>query len=134
MSDTIRNAPVAGKADSMPAVAAKPVLWFEEVRRGDVGRVGGKNASLGEMVQTLEPQGIRVPPGFATTAAAYWRFVEANGLKQKMEERVDALAAGKATLAATGQAVRALFLEGAWPEELAEAIAESYRLLCKRTG
>jgi pyruvate,water dikinase len=132
--DAIRNAPVAEAAGSTPAAAAQPVLWFEEVRRGDVGRVGGKNASLGEMVQTLEPQGIRVPPGFATTAAAYWRFVEANGLKEKMQERLDALAAGKATLSATGQAVRALFLEGDWPGELAAAIAESYRLLCVRTG
>ncbi|TIP52422.1 MAG: hypothetical protein E5X56_34205, partial [Mesorhizobium sp.] len=53
-------------------------VWFEEIGRGDVGRVGGKNASLGEMVQALAPRGIRVPPGFATTAEAYWDFMQAN--------------------------------------------------------
>ena len=50
------------------------VLWFEKVGRGDVAKVGGKNASLGEMVAKLAKQGVRVPPGFATTADAYWRY------------------------------------------------------------
>ena len=52
------------------------VVWFEELRRADVPRVGGKNASLGEMVGNLATSGVKVPPGFATTADAYWRFVE----------------------------------------------------------
>lgn len=47
------------------------IAWFETLGKADVGRVGGKNASLGEMVQRLLPQGVRVPEGFATTAAAY---------------------------------------------------------------
>mgnify|MGYP001434278696 FL=1 len=63
-------------------------LWFEEITRNDVATVGGKNASLGEMVRSLGTQGIRVPPGFATTAAAYWRFVEANGLRQTIEAAI----------------------------------------------
>ena len=61
--------------------ADKLAVRFEEIGRDDVGRVGGKNASLGEMVQALAPKGIRVPPGFATTADAYWVFIEANGLQ-----------------------------------------------------
>jgi pyruvate,water dikinase len=46
------------------------IIWFEHLRRGDVARVGGKNASLGEMIQNLAPKGIAVPAGFATTADA----------------------------------------------------------------
>ena len=58
------------------------IVWFEHVGRSDVALVGGKNASLGEMVCSLGEKGIRVPPGFATTAGAYWNYVEANGLRR----------------------------------------------------
>jgi pyruvate,water dikinase len=110
------------------------ILWFEKVGRGDVARVGGKNASLGEMVANLSGKGVRVPPGFATTAEAYWRFVEANGLKQKIAQALAGLAAGKASLAETGSAIRGLFLQGEWPKETAEAITSAYAELCKRVG
>jgi len=56
------------------------ILWFEEVDSKDVGLVGGKNSSLGEMIQQLTPKGINVPTGFATTAYAYRHFVEKAGL------------------------------------------------------
>jgi pyruvate, water dikinase len=110
------------------------VLWFEKVGRGDVARVGGKNASLGEMVANLGGKGVRVPPGFATTADAYWRYVEANELKQKITAALGDLAAGKATLAETGATIRNLFLKGEWPPETAEAIRAAYAELCKRAG
>lgn len=113
---------------------ASPVAWFEELGRGDVGRVGGKNASLGEMVQALAPKGIRVPPGFATTAEAYRNYVEANGLRDKIGAQLAHLADGRATLAETGAAIRALLLHGEWPKETANAITAAYRALCKRTG
>ena len=58
------------------------VIWFEQLGKGDVPTVGGKNASLGEMVCHLTGQGVRVPDGFATTADAYWRFVKANKLEE----------------------------------------------------
>jgi pyruvate,water dikinase len=51
------------------------IVWFEQLGRGDVARVGGKNASLGEMVRNLGEKSVSVPPGFATTADAYWRFL-----------------------------------------------------------
>ena len=70
----------------MPA-AASHVVWLEDVRRDDVGRVGGKNASLGEMVSALDARGVRVPPGFATTAQAYRNYLEANGLTRKHSRR-----------------------------------------------
>jgi len=110
------------------------VLWFETLGRGDVAKVGGKNASLGEMVANLGSKGVRVPPGFATTADAYWNYVEANGLKQKITDALGKLAAGKATLAETGAAIRNMFIQGEWPPETAQAIRASYDELCKRVG
>ncbi|OJU29711.1 MAG: phosphoenolpyruvate synthase, partial [Rhizobiales bacterium 68-8] len=93
-----------------------------------------KNASLGEMVQTLSPKGIRVPPGFATTAGAYWDYVEANDLGGEIGALLAQLAEGRATLAETGREIRALILRGEWPEDAAAAIAQAYRELCERTG
>ena len=61
------------------------VRWFETLSNTDVPLVGGKNASLGEMVRTLKDQGISVPDGFATTAAAYWEFLKVNDLGGKIE-------------------------------------------------
>jgi pyruvate,water dikinase len=110
------------------------IVWFEELDRTDVARVGGKNASLGEMVRHLGARGVAVPPGFATTADAYWRFVDANGLRNTIAAALGELAAGKATLAETGQSLRRAFLRGDWPAEMTEAIAHAYRSLCERIG
>ena len=111
-----------------------PVVWFDSLARSDVARVGGKNASLGEMVQALGERGVRVPPGFATTAAAFRQFVEANGLGQVIEAALEELAAGKATLRETGQAIRRSFLRSDWPAETADAIRTAYRTLGERVG
>lgn len=100
----------------------------------DVARVGGKNASLGELLRTLAEQGVRVPPGFATTADAYRRFVQLNGLEPAIRAALAAWESGAATLAATGETIRAAFVAAAWPPELAGAIRESYARLCARTG
>ena len=70
------------KADRRQAAQPPLVIWFEQLGKGDVPTVGGKNASLGEMVCHLTRQGVRVPDGFATTADAYWRFVKANKLRR----------------------------------------------------
>ena len=111
-----------------------PVIWFERLARGDVARVGGKNASLGEMVQNLAAKGIRVPDGFATTAEAYWQFIDANRLREPITALLADLAAGKATLADTGDAIRSLILHGDWPADLAAAVGEAYAALAERTG
>ena len=110
------------------------VVRFSSLGRGDVGRVGGKNASLGEMVQALAGSGIRVPDGFATTAAAYWRFLAHNRLEGELEAALAALAAGRRTLAETGAAIRALIREGEWPEEIAADIVSAYRRLSAEAG
>ncbi len=113
---------------------AAEVAWLEELRRDDVPRVGGKNASLGEMVQTLGAQGVRVPPGFATTADAYWHYVATNDLEGTITSTLADLAAGKVTLAEAGQAIRRAFVKGEWPEVTAQAITQAYARLCQRTG
>ena len=110
------------------------VVWFEKLGRGDVSLVGGKNASLGEMVRHLGERGVRVPPGFATTAQAYWQFVDANGLRETMVDSLAALEAGHASLAEVGATIRREFLRGTWPQDIAEAIRAAYQELCRRTG
>lgn len=111
-----------------------PVVWFEELRRADVAKVGGKNSSLGEMIQTLGQQGVDVPPGFATTSDAYWNYVDENGIRETMTGLVADWVEGKATLPDTGSAVRKLFLCGSWPQATADAITAAYRELSQRSG
>jgi len=110
------------------------VRKFEDLARSDVALVGGKNSSLGELIGALSGQGIAVPSGFATTSQAYWYYVDANSIRDKMAVLVAEWQDGKATLSETGQAVRKLFLRGNWPEDAAAAIRESYRALCARAG
>lgn len=110
------------------------VASFEGLGRGDVAQVGGKNASLGEMVSNLTSRGVRVPPGFATTAAAYWRFLDTNGLRDLIAHAVADLAEGRAPLPAVGRRLREAVLAGRWPDDIAAAIVEAYRVLCGRIG
>ena len=114
--------------------ARAPVVWFEKLRRVDVARVGGKNSSLGEMIQTLQQEGVDVPRGFATTADAYWDYVDENGIRDAMVALTTDWTTGKASLAETGAAIRKLFLRGEWPRATAEAITEAYRELSRRAG
>jgi len=106
------------------------LVWLENVDRNDVARVGGKNASLGEMIRGLQSEGVSVPPGFATTSAAYWQFVEANELRAEMAQAFDDLRTGKASLAETGLRIRRAFLRGDWPAQIAIAIRNAYAQLC----
>ncbi len=116
------------------AAPAPLVVWFEQLGRGDVPLVGGKNASLGEMVCHLASEGVKVPAGFATTADAYWQFVEFNDLREVTSRLLGELGSGKASLAETGSAIRRAFQRGAWPPNLADSIASSYQELCRRSG
>ncbi len=109
--------------------ASEYVIWFKDLSRGDVGLVGGKNASLGEMVASLGGVGIRVPNGFATVADAYRQFIEANGLSDLIRDRVEAWNAGKATLHSVGAEIRSAIIAGDWPEEIEAQIRAAYRAL-----
>ncbi|PJI92074.1 phosphoenolpyruvate synthase [Yoonia maricola] len=110
------------------------VLNFTALRRGDVETVGGKNASLGEMIHALGPKGILVPPGFATTADAFRLYLTANDLDAQIGAALDALADGKATLQRTGQAIREMILSGDWPKDTEAAIIAEYSALSEAAG
>jgi pyruvate,water dikinase len=112
----------------------KHIVWFEDLRRADVPRVGGKNASLGEMVANLGPRGIKVPPGFAITADAYRNFIAANGLTETISSMLGELADAKVTLTEAGHAIRRAILRGEWPDDTARAIRRAYAELNGRAG
>jgi len=105
------------------------VLQLAELNRQDGDRVGGKNASLGEMIGNLRDSGIRVPGGFATTAAAYWRYVEANGLEKPIAEQIGQLKDDLSNLHQVGEAIRRKIREGGFPPDLEEGIRSSYRAM-----
>jgi len=110
------------------------ILWFEDFDRRDIARVGGKNASLGEMVRNLGQQGVQVPPGFALTADAYLHFIRFNQLHQIIAGAILDLQRGSASLAEVGREIRRAILKGSWPDETAAEIRAAYRDLCARTG
>ena len=111
------------------------ILWFEEVNSQDVDLVGGKNSSLGEMIQQLTPKGINVPTGFATTAYSYRHFVESAGLDAKLRELLKDLDVDNVeNLQTRGKQARQLILNTPFPEDLSHAIAVAYHRLCQRYG
>jgi pyruvate, water dikinase len=109
------------------------VLWFEDVVMSDVSLVGGKNASLGEMIQQLTPKGINVPGGFATTAYAYRHFIKQARLETKLRQLfADLNVESLSNLRSRGKQARTLILNTPFPEELNTAIIEAYSQLCQR--
>ncbi len=109
------------------------VRFLEQIGSRDVPDVGGKNASLGEMIRALATKGIDVPGGFATTARAYRLFVERNVLQDRIREQLEALSRG-APLHEVGGRIREMFLLSEWPGELAAEIRDAYAELCRRCG
>jgi pyruvate, water dikinase len=116
------------------AKAEDLIRAFKDVRRAHVAIVGGKNASLGEMSGTLQGAGIRVPDGFATTAAAYWLLLEANDLTGRLTHKLAELQDDLGNLATVGKAVRQMILEAELPPVLADAITDAYRGLARKSG
>ena len=110
----------------------KQLVWLEEVGSQDVSQVGGKNASLGEMIRELKNKKISVPDGFATTAAAYRAFLEANDLDDKIRSQIEHYRNGKKKLKDIGQAIRRMILKADFPDELTDAIKNAYNELGKR--
>ena len=105
------------------------VRRFDTLTNNDVPIVGGKNASLGEMIGALKDEGIRVPDGFATTADAYWHYLDANELEAEIRAQLAALSAGEQSLAETGAAIRERIRGGTVPNEMANAIRAAYHTL-----
>lgn len=107
--------------------------FFDELSNRDTAEVGGKNASLGEMISQLGPKGIRIPAGFATTAQAYWDFLDHNGLREELTTLLEQLDKKEfKNLKEIGSQARRLILNGDFPDPLRESIADAYRELESR--
>ena len=113
----------------------KFVKWFEEIGAHDVALVGGKNASLGEMIGSLSRKGVNVPPGFAITADAYRYVIEKAGIGPEINDTLKGLDThDMRNLARRGKKIRDLMIKAACPKELANEIHAAYRKLEKKYG
>ena len=111
------------------------VIWLKDVGMSDVDKVGGKNASLGEMISGLESQGVRVPGGFATTAEAFESFLEHSDLKNKINKLLSDLdITDISALTKTGLLIRQWVEEAPFPDELHQSIVKSYGELTQQLG
>ncbi|MDZ8032046.1 phosphoenolpyruvate synthase [Nostoc sp. DedSLP04] len=118
---------------SLSAQERSLILWFDEIGIADIPVVGGKNASLGEMIQQLTPKGINVPTGFATTAYAYRHFIQSAGLEAKLHKLfADLNVEDVKNLRERGKKARSLLIHTPFPVELRSAIATAYHSLCER--
>ena len=111
------------------------VVWLKDVGMSDVEKVGGKNASLGEMISGLDSQGVRVPGGFATTAEAFESFLEYSDLKNKINKLLSDLdVTNIQELTKTGLLIRQWVEEAPFPDELYQSIVDSYEKLSNELG
>ena len=111
------------------------VVWLKDVGMSDVERVGGKNASLGEMISGLNSQGVRVPGGFATTAQAFESFLDHSDLKNKINELLSNLdITNIQELTKTGLIIRQWVEEAPFPKDLHQSIVQSYEKLTQQLG
>src|SRR3990167_2920958 len=108
------------------------IIWFKDLKIEDVPKVGGKNASLGEMYTNLVKEGVSIPNGFAVTAAAYQEFLKANNLEEKIAKILQDLdTENLANLQDRGQAIRQLIRKSTLPAALEHEILTSYKSLSK---
>src|SRR6266850_641668 len=111
------------------------LAWLKDLRLADLPQVGGKNASLGEMIGALSKAGIRVPGGFATTADAFREFLAQGGLDQRIAKRIGALDPKDVkALAACGKEIRAWILEAPFPADFEREIKTYFQELEKHTS
>lgn len=113
----------------------KQIVWFEDIGLEDVPLVGGKNASLGEMIKDLLRQGVNVPNGFALTSEAYFYFLEKAGIKEKIKEIVSTIDAKNIKdLLKKSEQIRNLILKSPLPKDLEEKVLDFYKKLSKQYG
>ena len=111
------------------------IRWFSEIRNEDVGLVGGKNASLGEMYSELTPKGVKIPDGFAVTAGGYRHVLESAGILDALKETLAGLDRNDvADLAKRGKKARDLILSAGIPDDLWNEIQAAYDMLCDEYG
>ena len=111
------------------------IQWFKDLGMHDVPTVGGKNASLGEMIANLSGVGISVPDGFATTADAFREHLQSNDLEQRINKLLDALDTDDMqALASTGATIRQWVMEQPLPQGLVDAVTEGYQLISENSA
>ena len=111
------------------------VMFFEALGREDVHLVGGKNSSLGEMIQNLSQLGVKVPPGFATTAQAYRDFLSDNGLDKRLKDLLQDLdVENLAQLAEKGAKARQWIIDAPFSSKFIEEMQHAYQTLRDRLG
>ena len=111
------------------------ILWLDQLGMGDLDKVGGKNASLGEMISHLSDAGVRVPGGFATTADAFRGFLDQSGLADKIKTRLSALdIEDTRALAAAGSEIRQWIMTTPLQAPLQSAIEQAFAALTDRYG
>ncbi len=111
------------------------ILWLDKLRLSDLPAVGGKNASLGEMIGELSELGVSVPGGFATTSHAFRLFIDAGGLRERIFERLAGLEVDDVmALTAAGTEIRGWVMAEQLPASLDAAARDAYATLCDRAG
>lgn len=111
------------------------VLWLDQLRMTDLAKVGGKNASLGEMIGNLAKLGVSVPGGFATTADAFQQYLEKSGVAKRIAARLAELDVDDVdALTKAGKEIREWVTETPLPADLDQAIRDAYAKLCKDAG
>ena len=114
---------------------SQSIRWFSELGMADLDQVGGKNASLGEMVSHLTRLGVQVPDGFATTSEVYREFLSGTGLAERIEQRLSALdTEDTIALAAAGREIRELVVDQPFPPQLESDIRGAYEQLAAGSG
>ncbi|OYV27972.1 MAG: phosphoenolpyruvate synthase, partial [Parcubacteria group bacterium 20-58-5] len=111
------------------------ILWFEDISMDNVAQVGGKNASLGELIRDVEPQGVRIPHGFAVTAAAYYHYLKETGLDIFIETTLKGLnTKNLKELARCGRLIREKMRATPVPKDLEKEIVTAYARMEKQYG
>lgn len=108
------------------------IYWFDELSIADVVKVGGKNASLGEMITAMAQEGIAVPTGFATSAQLFRDFLSQNKLDEPIKKHLQAYITNAQSLAVTGSAIRQLISQGEFTAAQQAEIIAAYQQLSKR--
>ena len=114
----------------MPGSGSRDVRWLDEIRSDDIGSVGGKGASLGEMTAA----GLPVPPGFVVTAETYRRFIEETGIDEELFAAVDVDPEDSTALAEAESTAKELILETEMPESVREDVLAAYADLDDASG
>jgi pyruvate, water dikinase len=133
LSEQVELSPLEGEYCNEDDMATY-IEWFENLSNDDVQRVGGKNASLGEMIRELKKRDVRIPEGFATTTDVYYQFIKTNEIDKSIKEQLEKLRNDEQSLKKTGKKVRELFLGGEFSEEVSKAVCLAYHELCARVA